>query len=161
MKKGFIKFLFFILFMIILIYNPISARIMTFIVAYIYDLDSDIFYRQIATESSFRCLAYSPKKAIGLGQVKKETANYIMPSVGSYLLWFPPINLIISAKYTNYLLKKYNNNWSLALAAYNWGETNVDKRIKNMKIKTNKNYKKLFSDVSESYSFIEKIYEKK
>ncbi len=159
MRKKKIKFFFAIIIIIILIYNPFSARLMTLLTASFYELDPHIFYRQIKAESSFKSLAYSRKGAIGLGQVMPETAGYINSKQSYFFLWFPPTNLMISAKYTKYLLKKYKKNWSLTLASYNWGETNVDKRISNMKISQNSDYKKIFFDIPETYAFIEKILE--
>jgi soluble lytic murein transglycosylase-like protein len=157
MKKRSYKSLMFFVFFLILTYNPISARIFTFFTAISFKLPISNYYNLIAAESSFRSLAYSKQKAIGLGQVKTSTANYMQPKAGAYLVWFPPTNLYLSAKYMRYLLKKYNQNWSLALAAYNWGETNVDKRISKIKIQPDKNYRYLFSDIPETYHYIEKV----
>ena len=106
MKVKFIKFFFVFIILIILIYNPISARLFTLFAAAFYDLDPSIFYHQIKSESSFRSLAFSSKGAIGLGQVKPETSRYIAPEFKTIWLWFPLSNLFISAKYTKYLLKK-------------------------------------------------------
>ena len=161
MKKKIIKSIFYFFLALILLYNPITARFLTLIIAPIYELDSEIFYKQIAAESSFRTLALSSKGAVGLGQVKPETAKYISPEFKKIYLWFPLTNLIISAKYTKHLLKKYNDNWSLALASYNWGETNVDKKIRNIKPIKEKNYCYLFSDVPETYTFVNKILQEK
>ncbi|MCD4818445.1 MAG: lytic transglycosylase domain-containing protein [Candidatus Cloacimonetes bacterium] len=161
MNKKYIKFTFFLLILIIIIFNPISARFFTIITALSFRLDVENYYNVIERESSFRCFALSPKKAIGLGQVQGATAKYIQPHLPKIMLWFPPTNLYISGKYMRYLLKKYNNNWSLALAAYNWGETNVSKRIGKMKIVSEKNYKNMFKDISETYSYINKILDKK
>jgi soluble lytic murein transglycosylase-like protein len=157
MKKRSFRLLIFFVFFLILIYNPISARIFTYCTAVFFKLNVRNYYHLIAVESSFKSLAFSRQKAIGLGQVKASTANYIQPNSGSYLVWFPPTNLYISAKYMKYLLRKYKQNWSLALAAYNWGETNVDKRIGKMKIDSEKNYRQLFSDIPETYHYIKKV----
>lgn len=50
-------------------------------------------------------------------------------------LYEPEINIKIGTKYYAKLLKKYNNNTALALAAYNAGIGNVDSWIKQGKIK--------------------------
>ncbi len=160
MKKGWLKFFFYILILFILFYNPVSARIMAVTTATFHNLNISLFYKQIAAESSFRSFALSKKGAIGLGQVLPGTAKYIQPKYPAFFLWFPPSNLHTSAKYMKYLLKKYGKNWSLSLAAYNWGETNVDKRIRKLKIERDKNYREIFSDIPETYSFIGKILEK-
>ena len=157
MKKGVIKTLFLLLILVILIYNPLSARLFTLAIAIIYDLDVQLFYNLVKVESSFRSLAISKKGAIGLGQIMPSTAKYIIPKIPVILLWCPIVNLITAAKYIKYLIAKYNHNWSIALAAYNWGETNVDKKIKNLQINTDKKYKNIFKDIPESYSYINKI----
>jgi len=160
MKKGWLKFFFYFLILFILIYNPISARIMTVATATFHNLNIALYYKQIAAESSFRSFALSKKGAIGLGQVLPGTAKYIQPKNPTLFLWFPPSNLHTSAKYMKYLLKKYDKNWSLSLAAYNWGETNVDKRIRKLEIERDKNYREIFSDIPETYTFIGKIIKK-
>jgi soluble lytic murein transglycosylase-like protein len=145
--------------LIVLIYNPISARIMTVITAAAHGLDVDLFYNLVSTESSFFTLAYSRKQAIGLGQVRVQTAMYIYPDYIPGILWFPPTNLHISALYVKYLQNKYKSNSSLTLAAYNWGETNVDRKLITEKIVVNKDtdYRHLFINVPETYHYISKV----
>ncbi|MBW6515777.1 MAG: transglycosylase SLT domain-containing protein [Candidatus Cloacimonetes bacterium] len=160
-KRKLVKWIFWILIILILIYNPLSARLMTLIVAKAHNLDTQLFYRLVAAESSFRTLAYSRNKAIGLGQVQVNTAKYIFPQYVEGMLWFPPTNLHISAIYFRYLLNKYRDNVSLSLAAYNWGEANVDRKIKEERIiiDSETNYRHLFRNVPETYFFIKKILE--
>lgn len=146
-----------VLLAIILFYNPISIRIMTIGVAIYYGLDAGIFYRQIQAESAFRSFAVSPKSAIGLGQMKESTAFYLHNKHRRGLLFFPLYNLKLAAKYNQYLLAKFGDNWSLSLAAYNWGETNVLRRTKDIKIDPQKNYKDLFKDVPETYKYLDRI----
>ena len=122
-----------------------------------YNLDSKLFYHQIARESSFRALAISKANAIGPGQIKINTQKYISPKLPSFLLWVPFVNIFVSAKYMRYLLDKYNQNWSVALAAYNWGETNVDKQLSGIKIEKDKDYKKYFKKIGESYHYIKNV----
>jgi soluble lytic murein transglycosylase len=156
-KRRILQFILLVLVIIVLFYNPVSVRLMTLGVAIYYKLDPVKFYRLISTESSFRSFAVSSKKAIGLGQVKEDTAGYINISHKRGLLFVPFYNLKISALYLKYLLARYDNNWSIALAAYNWGETKVDKRIKGRKIVSGENYVILFSDIPETRQFINKI----
>ena len=160
-KKKFLVWIFWFLVFIIIIYNPLSARLMTLAVAAAHDLDGELFYRLIDAESSFRSLAYSRNKAIGLGQVQDKTAQYIYPHYVSGMLWFPPTNLHISAIYFKYLLKKYRGNISFALAAYNWGEANVDRKIREEGVMINPetNYRYLFRNVPETYFFIRNVIE--
>lgn len=151
------KVILFWIIIIILIYNPFSARFFTWNIALLHGIDTTIFYKLINTESSFRSLAISHQKAIGLGQLKASTFKYMKPNLPKILVWFPITNLDASATYLEYLQKKFNNNWSLTLAAYNWGESNVDKRFANKAIVSDKDYRYIFKDVPETYEFLKKI----
>lgn len=146
-----------LLIILILVYNPISLRVMTIGVAVYYGLDPAIFYRLIRSESSFRSFAISPAQAIGLGQLRESTAFYIHKKHKRGLLFVPFYNLKLAAKYVLYLKGRYNGNWSLTLAAYNWGETNVSNRISGMKIEPDKDYQYRFKDIPETYKYIGKI----
>ncbi len=146
-----------LLILIILLYNPLSLRLMTLGVAVYYGLEPEIFYRQIKAESAFRSFAISGKQAIGLGQMRESTAFYIHDKHKRGLLFVPFYNLRLAAKYDLYLLQKFNGNWSLSLAAYNWGETNVIRRTKDIQIDPRKNYKELFRDIKETYNYIDII----
>lgn len=142
---------------VILLYNPVSIRVMTIGVAIYQGIDPVVFYRLIKTESSFRSFAISPMQAIGLGQIKESTAYYIHSEHKRGLLFVPVYNLRMSAKYLKYLLNRYNGNWSLVLAAYNWGETNVSNRMSGTDIEPSKDYRKRFRDIPETYNYINKI----
>ena len=135
--------MFFIL--LILVYNPISLRLTTIGVAVYYGLNPVIFYRLIKTESSFRSFVISDAQAIGLGQIKESTAFYIHKEHKRGYLFLPLYNLKLAAKYLTYLKKRYNDNWSLTLAAYNWGESNVNRRISAYQIEKDKDYRYLLS----------------
>jgi len=157
LNKHILRLILLFLVIIVLFYNPVSLRLMTLGYAIYYKLDPGKFYRLVGAESSFRSLAVSSKQAIGLGQIKEGTAGYVNDKHKRGMLFLPFYNLKISALYLQYLLSRYNNNWSLALAAYNWGETNVDRRIKGKTIEPDKNYASLFSDIPETNQFITKI----
>jgi soluble lytic murein transglycosylase len=156
-EQHFLRLILLLCAIIVLIYNPISLRLMTLGYGIYYKLDPVRFYRLVGAESSFRCFAVSEQQAIGLGQVREDTAFYMNISHKRGLLFFPFYNLKISALYMNYLLGRYHDNWSLALAAYNWGETKVDKRLKGITIKPDENYVYYFSDIPETRKYISKI----
>jgi soluble lytic murein transglycosylase-like protein len=143
--------------LVVLIYNPLSVRMMTVGVAVYYGLDIGTFYRLISTESKFRSFAVSESSALGLGQVKESTAQYIHVKHKRGMLFVPIYNLSISAKYIRYLQGRFGDNWSLVLAAYNWGENNVSQRMQGVNIKPEADYRQRFSDIPETYNFINKI----
>lgn len=147
----------FLLGLLILVYNPISVRLMTVGTAVVYKLDSQIFYRLIQAESRFRSCAVSPNSAIGLGQVKESTARYIHVKYRRGMLFVPFYNLKISARYLSYLREQFAGNWTLVLAAYNWGESNVALRMRGVRIDPAADYRERFSDVPETYHYINKI----
>lgn len=142
---------------LVLVYNPVSVRLMTVGTAVWYGLDPVLFYKLIRTESAFRSFAVSPRDAIGLGQIRESTAFYIHEKHKRGMLFVPFYNLRLSAKYVRYLLKRYDGNWSLTLAAYNWGETRVSKRIRRVHIDPQKDYRQRFRDIPETYNYIGKI----
>lgn len=130
---------------------------MTLGVAIYYKIDPKIFYHLIYTESKFYNFALSPSKAKGLGQIKESTAFYIHQKHKPGKLYFPMYNLKLSAKYILYLQERFQGNWTLVLAAYNWGEYNVAQRIKGMSIDPCADYRYKFKDIPETYDYINKI----
>jgi soluble lytic murein transglycosylase len=146
-----------LLVLLILVYNPISVRLMTLGVAVANRVDPGMFYRLVSTESRFRSFAVSPEQAIGLAQVKESTAQYVHMSHKRGMLFIPWYNLRISARYIRYLQGRFNGNWSLVLAAYNWGEYNVERRMRGIDIDAEADYRERFSDIRETYTFISKI----
>lgn len=90
-------------------------------VARTYGLESALLHAVISVESRYRADAVSRKGALGLMQ--------LMPVVAKRYGVDDPLdpvqNLHGGAKYLRDLLKKYNNDRSLALAAYNAGERAV------------------------------------
>lgn len=90
-------------------------------VARTYGLDSALLHAVISVESRYRSDAVSKKGAAGLMQ--------LMPAIARHYGVADPLdpvqNLHGGAKHLRHLLKAYHNDVSLALAAYNSGETAV------------------------------------
>lgn len=93
-----------------------------------------LVYAVIKAESGFRSRVVSPKGAIGLMQITETTGKWIASELGitefsTYALTEPELNIRLGCWYLSYLLKRFNNNSELALAAYNAGEGTVRKWI--------------------------------
>jgi soluble lytic murein transglycosylase len=98
------------------------------------DLDPSLVAGVIYAESRFRD-ATSHAGARGLMQITPATADYIAQKSGGTKfeqgdLATPQINISYGAWYLRYLLDRYDGNEVLALCAYNGGEGNVDKWLR-------------------------------
>lgn len=87
-----------------------------------YALDADLIHCVIAVESNFDPKAVSPKNARGLMQLLPQTAARF----GVKDIFDPEENVNAGSRYLHDLLARYNNNLTLALAAYNAGPERVD-----------------------------------
>jgi soluble lytic murein transglycosylase len=97
------------------------------------DLDPALIAAVIFAESKFRDRT-SATGAKGLMQIQPETARFIARRSGGTTfdvrdLGTPQINIQYGSYYLRYLLDRYGGNRVLAVAAYNGGETNVDRWI--------------------------------
>jgi soluble lytic murein transglycosylase len=96
-------------------------------------LDPALIAAVIYAESKFEPRT-SPAGAEGLMQIEPETAIYIARlSGGSRFtvsdLATPSVNVAYGSYYLRYLLNAYHGDLILALAAYNAGESNVDRWV--------------------------------
>ncbi len=97
------------------------------------DLDAALIAAVIYEESKFRDQT-SHAGARGLMQITPATAEFIARDSGGHAfeqgdLGEPQINIAYGAYYLRYLKRQYDGDETLAIAAYNAGETNVNKWI--------------------------------
>lgn len=83
-------------------------------------------FQLVKVESSFRPGARSAKGAIGYTQIRLRTAQAYLPTVTEAQLHDPETNLRLGFRFLKDLLRRFDNDLSLALAAYNRGPTLVD-----------------------------------
>jgi soluble lytic murein transglycosylase len=96
------------------------------------ELDPYLVLALIRQESLFDARARSPAFALGLMQLLPSTAARVagrsgMPAPSNEKLFDPEVNLKLGTQYLKDLLQRYSNNWFKAIAAYNAGETAVDR----------------------------------
>jgi len=88
-----------------------------------HDVREDLVIAVAKAESSFNPLAVSPKGAVGLMQLMRDTAR----QYGVFNRYNANENLEAGVRHLRYLFQKYNRNIPLTLAAYNAGEEAVSK----------------------------------
>jgi soluble lytic murein transglycosylase len=94
-------------------------------------LDPALIAAVIYAETKFDART-SPAGAEGLMQIEPSTAEFLAHRSGGYRfrvsdLATPQVNIAYGSYYLRYLLNEYGDNVRLALAAYNGGETNVNR----------------------------------
>lgn len=88
-----------------------------------YNIDTNLIKSVILTESGANPKAHSKNKAKGLMQLLDSTAD----SLGVKNIWDPKQNIFGGTKYLSNMLRQYDGDKDLALAAYNAGPGNVAK----------------------------------
>jgi soluble lytic murein transglycosylase-like protein len=88
-----------------------------------HDVDGLLLAAVVQTESRFRPAAVSPRGAVGLMQVLPATGEMY----GARDLSDPYVNLDVGSRYLRQLLRDYDGNLEMALAAYNAGPATVER----------------------------------
>jgi soluble lytic murein transglycosylase len=96
-------------------------------------LDPALIAGVIYAETKFDART-SPAGALGLMQIEPQTAQFLAHRSGATTftiadLGTPRVNIAYGSYYLRYLIDRYKGNVVLALAAYNAGETNVDRWV--------------------------------
>lgn len=102
-----------------------------------YQIDPLLIAALINTESRFCENATSKKDAKGLMQIREETALWCAQQMGITgftpdAIYEPKINIMLGVWYFDYLLKEFDRDLTLTLAAYNAGIGNVRKWQENV-----------------------------
>ena len=100
-----------------------------------YGVDSALILATIKVESNFNKNAVSSKGAIGLMQIKEETASYIASMLGEekFNLKDEETNVRYGTYYLKYLFEKFKSV-QVVICAYNAGEGNVSLWLKDKTI---------------------------
>lgn len=117
----------------------------------LYAVEPDLVYAIIKQESNFNENAQSFAGAIGLMQVLPATAREVAEELNSIDetaldLNDEETNIQIGIKYLASLIKRYDRNMYIAIAAYNAGLGNVDKWFKE-EYETYDTYEKIIEQV--------------
>jgi soluble lytic murein transglycosylase len=110
--------------------------------AHLNKLDPALVAAVIKTESNFNPFAMSNKDARGLMQITPQTGRWIaermnLKEYDDDMLYDPVINIRLGCWYINYLFNYYGGDFTLAIAAYNGGNGNVDKWLKDARFSRN------------------------
>lgn len=112
-----------------------------------YGVETGLIKAVIKAESNFNPTAVSSAGARGLMQLMPGTAH----SLGVNDSFDPEQNVMAGTRFLRDLLDRYNGNMDSALAAYNWGPGNVDRRPESMPRET-RDYLTRVKQLYSSYS---------
>lgn len=119
-------------------FYPANYRLLIDKKANEYNIDKYLLTAMIHIESRFNPNATSPRGACGLMQLMPSTAKEIarkkkFKNYSDKILYVPETNMDFGCFYLRQMLNKTGNDPKLALMAYNAGNTNLKKWIKEEK----------------------------
>jgi membrane-bound lytic murein transglycosylase MltF len=135
----------------LLLTGDFDPREIAFQVAKTHDVDPNLIYSIMRVESRKDYKAISPRGAKGLMQLMPIIQN----KFGVVNPWHPVDNVTGGVKYIKYLISYYEGDIDLILAAYNAGETNVEKYNGVPPFKETRNYIKRVRKYYGSDKFLE------
>ena len=96
-------------------------------------MDPALVLAVMHVESRYNAFAVSSKDAMGLMQIVPSTGEELAARLGirwegPHTRFDPTTNVRIGMAYLQQLRDRYDN-WSTALAAYNWGPGRIDRRL--------------------------------
>ena len=89
-------------------------------------IEPDVGFRLVQIESNFKLKALSNAGAVGYTQIQPATAKFYEPGLTEDQLYASDVNLRLGFRFLKDLLNKYNQDWELALLAYNRGPARVE-----------------------------------
>lgn len=130
-----------------------------------FSLEDGLIYAIIRTESKFDPYAVSSNNAKGLMQIQDETAidcakELKVKNYTTDMIFEPRYNIQIGSYYISKLVKMYDGDVDLALAAYNGGPGNVNKWLKNPEY-TNEYGELIHIPFPETENYVKKVKETK
>lgn len=100
-----------------------------------YDVDENLIYAVIKTESGFDSYAVSEVGARGLMQMTEETFDWIHSKMGDDYnfddLYDPDVSIHYGTYLLNYLLNEFDDDTNTAMAAYHAGSASVRSWLEN------------------------------
>ncbi len=126
-----------------------------------YDVPVSLVYAVIKTESNFDPRARSSVGALGLMQMMPKTFEWLAgeehlnEKLPVSSLYTPEISIRYGVYYLHYLYDKFEN-WDVVLAAYNGGEGNVAKWLKDPKY-SDENGNLTYIPFEETRRYVEKV----
>ena len=134
-----------------------------------YNIPEYVLFAVIKVESNFDPKAKSSAGAMGLMQMMPSTFKWLTGNdhlaehLPAEALYIPDVSIRYGAYYLKYLYRKFDYNWDTVFAAYNAGETNVSKWLKDkdysdgngnlteIPFKETRNYVKKVNDAVSTY----------